>query len=74
MKTKLEVVLLLALGTSMLTVTAAGKNTAQFDNQGSTRVEYLTYDPSQSAAGLQQVDWDDHHRCDGDHDRDDRHC
>ena len=74
MKAKLGFVLLLALGTAMLNVTAAAQRTARANVPGNARVDYLTYDPSQGAASLRPVDWDDHHRCDGDHDRDDRHC
>jgi hypothetical protein len=73
MKTKLDFVLLLALGTAMLNVTAAAQSTAQTNIPGNAKVNYLNYDPNQSAA-LLPVDWDDHRRCDGDHDRDDRHC
>jgi hypothetical protein len=73
MKTKLDFVLLLALGTAMLNVTAVAQSTAQGNIPGNPRVNYLTYDPNQRAA-LLPVDWDDHHRCDGEHDRDDRHC
>lgn len=62
--------LLMALGIATLNVTAA----AQTPTPGSPRALYAVYEPSQSTAQFQQVDWDDHHRCDGDHDRDDRPC
>ncbi len=71
---KLGFVLLMTLGTAMLNVPAAAQNTTQIRDRGNAQVNYLTYDPSQSAATVRLVDWDDHHRCDGDHDRDDRHC
>jgi hypothetical protein len=74
MKGKLYLALLLTLGAAMLNAPAAAQNTTQLNNRETARIEYGTYDPSQSAALLRQVDWDDHHRCDGDHDRDDRHC
>jgi hypothetical protein len=74
MKTKLDFVLLLALGTAMLNITVAAHSTAQVTIPEQARVNYLTYDPSQDAALLLPVDWDDHRRCAGDHDRDDRHC
>ena len=74
MKRKLSFVLLMALGGAMLNITAAAQNTTQFNNRENARVGYGIYDPNQGATLLQQVDWDDHHRCDGDHDRDDRHC
>jgi hypothetical protein len=73
MKTKLNFVLLLALGTATLNVTATAQNTEQGNIPGNAKVNYLTYDPNQRAA-LLPVDWDDHHRCDGDHDRDGRRC
>ena len=74
MKTKLELVLLLALGAATVSVTAAAQNTARINGGGDARISYLVYDPSQNAALQRQVDWADRHRCDGDHDRDDRHC
>jgi hypothetical protein len=74
MKTKLDLVLLIALAIAMLNVAAAAQSAAQTNIPRNARGNFLTYDPSQSAALLQPVDWDDHHRCDGDHDRDDRNC
>jgi hypothetical protein len=74
MKKKLELVLLLALCSATVGVTAAAQNTGQINGRGDAKINNLVYDPSQSAALLRQVDWDDHHRCDGNHDRDDRHC
>lgn len=74
MKRKLNFVLLMAVGTAMLSLSAAAQNMAPGRNGGSAAFQYAIYQPGQNAARLQQVDWDDHHRCDGDHDRDDRHC
>src|SRR5664279_533174 len=74
MKKKLNFVLLMAMGAAMLCVSAAAQNVTQSNGREKAKVPNLIYDPSQSAALLRQVDWDDHHRCDGDHDRDDRHC
>jgi hypothetical protein len=72
MKSKRNFVLLLALGTGLLG-TAATAQTSQISAGTSARIEYATFDPSQSGL-LRQADWDDHRRCDGDHDRDDRGC
>ena len=74
MKMKLNFLLLLAFGIAMLDVTALAQSPAQISNNADPRVTYLVYGPGQDAALLRPVDWDDHHRCDGDHDRDDRHC
>ena len=74
MKKQLNFVLLMALGAAMLNTTATAQNTTRVNNREAAQVTYATYDPSQDASLLRQVDWDDHHRCDGDRDRDDRHC
>ena len=66
--------LLTALGLATLTVTATAQAAAPTDNRVNPRIHYATYYPGQTAASLRLVDWDDHRRCDGDHDRDDRHC
>jgi hypothetical protein len=71
---KLEFVLLAALGAAMLNVPAAAQNMSQVKDRGNAQANFLTYDPNQSTALLRPIDWDDRHRCDGDHDRDDRHC
>lgn len=70
MKSKVNFVLVLALGVVLLGVTAAAQDRAP----GPDRKQAAVYLPRQSTALLQPADWDDHHRCDGDHDRDDRHC
>jgi Ni/Co efflux regulator RcnB len=72
MKRQLEFVLLLALGAGTLGSTAAAQDAPETNRQ-SAQLESATFDPSQGAV-LRQVDWDDHRRCDGDHDRDDRGC
>ena len=74
MKKRLDFVLLMTLGAAMLSMTAAAQNVSQVKDRGNAQVKFLTYDPSQSSALMRPVDWDDRHRCDGDHDRDDRHC
>lgn len=74
MKTKMEFVLLMALGITMVNVVAAAQNNVPMQAPAKPLFEYAIYDPSQSAGVLRQVDWDDRHGCDGDHDRDDRRC
>lgn len=73
MKTKLNLGMLVLLGTAMLNVTVAAQNSA-IESRTDARVAYAVYDPGQNAGLLRLADWDDRHRCDGDHDRDDRHC
>jgi hypothetical protein len=65
----------LALGVGLLGTTAQAQ-TVQRGQQTGARLEYGTYDLNQSGQSglLQQADWDDHRRCDGDHDLDDRGC
>jgi hypothetical protein len=72
MNRKLGFVLSMALGITTLNVAAAAQTPLQAP--ANPRLDYAIYDPSPGAGLLRQVDWDDHHRCDGDHDRDDRHC
>ncbi len=72
MKSQLKFALLVALGTGVLSAGAAAQQ-PQINAAGNGRMEYEMFIPGQ-AAQLQQVGWDDHHRCDGDHDRDDRGC
>jgi hypothetical protein len=74
MKKQLNFVLFLTLGAGTLATTAVAQNVKPVEDRDNARLEYATFDPSESNAVLQQVDWDDHHRCDGDHDRDDRNC
>ena len=74
MKRIVNFVLLTALGLVTLTVTATAQTSAPIDNRVSPRIDYATYYPGQTAASLRLVDWDDHRRCDGDHDRDDSNC
>ena len=74
MNRKVSLVLCTAVAAAMLSVTAVAQSSAAADRVPSPRLSYAVYEPSQSAAKLQLVDWDNHRRCDGDHDRDDRHC
>jgi len=74
MNTKVSLVLCIAVAAAMLRVTAFAESNAPSDTGRSPQLRYAVYEPSQSTAMFQLVDWDDHHRCDGDHDRDDRHC
>ncbi|HEX8895969.1 MAG TPA: hypothetical protein VF783_21790 [Terriglobales bacterium] len=74
MNRKVSLVLCTAVAAAMLSVTAVAQGSAAADRVPSPRLSYAVYEPSQSAAKLQLVDWDNHRRCDGDHDRDDRHC
>jgi hypothetical protein len=74
MKRKLDFVLLMAMGAAMLSVPAAAQNTAQINDRGNARIDYAIYHPNQSAGLLREVDWNNHRRCDGDRDRDDRNC
>jgi hypothetical protein len=72
MKKQLNFVLMLALSAGTLSVVAVAQDShARVD--GSARVEYATFNPAQSGL-LRQVDSDDHRRCDGDRDRNDRNC
>ena len=74
MNGKVSLVLFIAVAAAMLSVTAVAQSSAPGDRMPSPRLSYAVYEPSQSAAKLQLVDSDHHRRCDGDHDRDDRHC
>jgi hypothetical protein len=74
MNTTVRLVLCIAVATAMLSVTAFAQSNAPGDTGRSPQLRYAVYEPSQSIATFQLVDWDDHHRSDGDHDRDDRHC
>lgn len=72
MKGQLKFALLLALGTGVLGAGAAAQE-RQINGGDNGRVQYATFNSSQ-AGELQQVGWNDHRRCDGDHDRYDRGC
>lgn len=70
MKGRLKFVMIVALGAGTLGASAV----AQERQIGSgVRLESAAVDSNQSVQ-IRQVDWDDHRRCDGDHDRDDRGC
>ncbi len=73
MKTQQNFVLFLALCAAALATSAVAQEKTQINDRENARVEFATFDPSEAASLLQQTDWDDH-RCDGDHDRDDRNC
>ncbi len=72
MKRGLKFVLLAALGAGTLSTGAVAQQ-RQLGNSEGAVVEHATFDPGQGGA-LRLADWDDHRRCDGDHDRDDRGC
>jgi hypothetical protein len=74
MNRKVSSVLWIAATAALLSVTAFARGGAQDGSQQSPRLSYAVYQPAQNQAALQLADWDDHHRCDGDHDRDDRNC
>jgi hypothetical protein len=74
MKKQSIFVLFLALGAGSLTTGAVAQERMQINDRDNARVSFATFDPSQSAGLLKQADWDDRHRCDRDHDRDDRNC
>lgn len=72
MKSQLKLALLLALGTGILGASAAAQD-RQINSADTGRVQYATFDGNQADL-LHQADWDDHRRCAGDRDRDDRGC
>lgn len=74
MKNQRNFVLFLALSAGTLATSAVAQQRTQVNDRENARVEFATFDPSQATGLLQQTDWDDHHRCDGDRDRDDRNC
>lgn len=63
-----------ALGVASLSLTAAAQNQIPRESTKQPQTFNAVYVPAENAATLTQVDWDDHRRCDGDRDRDDRHC
>jgi hypothetical protein len=72
METKWNIALAFTLGVGLLGTVASAQNTP-LGTTADARVQYAILNGEQ-AGTLQQADWDDHHRCDGDHDRDDRGC
>ena len=74
MNKKVSFVFWIASAAALLSMTAVAQSGLSGDNRQRPQLSYAVYEPSQSRAMLRPVDWDDHHRCDGDHDRDDRHC
>ncbi|MDR3749287.1 MAG: hypothetical protein P4M04_14275 [Acidobacteriota bacterium] len=73
MKKHLNFVLLLALGAGTLATSASAQQAQQFNDRDNAQLEYGVASSSQNGQ-LRLADWDDHRRCDGDHDRDDRGC
>ena len=74
MKGQVKFALFVALSAGVLgTGAGAAAQERQFNGPDNARVEYAISNPNQ-AAQLTLADWDDHRRCDGDHDRDDRGC
>ena len=74
MKTITKIALFTMVAITMLTLTAAAQNQIPRDTNAQPQTLNAVYIPATNAARLTQVDWDDHRRCDGDHDRDDRNC
>ena len=74
MKSITKLALLTAVAVMTLTLTAAAQGQIPRDTNSPPQTFTAVYFPAQNAAKLTQVDWDDHRRCDGDHDRDDRNC
>jgi hypothetical protein len=74
MKSFTKFVLLAVSALTTLTLTAAAQNQIPRETTTQPQTFNAVYIPAQNAASLTQVDWDDHRRCDGDHDRDDRNC
>lgn len=72
MKAQVKFALLVGLGTGVLTAGAAAQQ-RQADIPLRAQAQIAIFDSSQSGV-LRQADWDDHRRCDGDRDRDDRGC
>jgi hypothetical protein len=72
MKGTRNFVLLLTLGVGLLGTAASAQN-SQFGRVQGAPAEYANGDGVRGAT-VQLADWDDHRRCDGDHDRDDRGC
>ncbi len=73
MKKRLNYVLLLALSAGTFATTSAAQTTTAVNDRQGARIAQATFDPSQTGL-LRLADWDDHRRCDGDRDRDDRNC
>jgi hypothetical protein len=73
MKKQLNYVLLLVLSAGTLATTSAAQTRTEANDRQNTRITQATFNPSQTGL-LQLADWNDHRRCDGDGDRDDRNC
>lgn len=73
MKKQLNCVLLLALSAGTLTTASAAQTPTATNDHANPAIVQAIFDPGQTGV-LRPADWDDHRRCDGDHDRDDRNC
>ena len=73
MKKQLNYVLLLALSAGTFATTSAAQTPTPVNDRENARIAQATFDPSQTGL-LRLTNWDDHRRCDGDRDRDDRNC
>jgi hypothetical protein len=74
MKRITKLALLAIVAVTTLTLTAAAQNQIPRESSAQPQMLHAVYVPAENAARLTQVDWDDHRRCDGDRDRDDRNC
>lgn len=69
---RVNFVLWAALLAALLSATAMAQG--RTPNYANPQTEQATYYPAQTTARLLDVGWGNRYRCDGDHDRDDRHC
>lgn len=74
MKMKLNFLLMLTLGVAAFNAAASAQGPVRESGYANPTVTDLVYSPGRSTWQLRLADWDDHRRCDGDHDRDDRNC
>ena len=73
MNTISNCVLSLAVATGIWVATAAAQSPSDRSSGGDGQFRNAVLSASPGGF-LRQADWDDHRRCDGDHDRDDRGC
>jgi len=64
----------MVLATGTLATTAMAQTNSRTPLRDQARIELATFDSGQTNSLLQQTDWNEYRRCDGDHDRDDRVC
>ena len=74
MKMKLYFLLMLALSVAGLNAAALAQDHAREGSYANRSIAPSKYSPGQSSSQLRLAAWDDHGRCGGDHDRDDRNC